>query len=191
MGAVGVDQSLFLTIFSWTGRSAWLDLPMKALANDYLVPVTLSLALLWLWFSSPGQEKVQRPILAGVVAQGVVNALIEVINLVYYRPRPFLELNLQPHFYRPLDSSFPSNGTTVAFALATTLLLAHRAGALALIPAALHGFGRVYVGIHYPGDVLAGAALGVLASYGLLRLLPYLEPYPSRLLRLGKRVYLA
>ena len=62
---------------------------------------------------------------------------------------------------------------------------------LALIPAALHGFGRVYVGIHYPGDVLAGAALGVLGSYGILRLLPYLEPYPSRLLRLGKRVYLA
>ena len=69
-------------------------------------------------------------------------------------PEPLLEA--------PSTFSFPSGHATVAFASATILALAVprlRWPLFAL--AALIAFSRVYVGVHYPGDVLAGAVLGV------------------------------
>ncbi len=63
----------------------------------------------------------------------------------------------------PATSSFPSGHATVAFACATVLALAVPRLRWPLFGlAALVAFSRVYVGVHYPLDVLAGAALGVL-----------------------------
>ncbi|NJC15268.1 undecaprenyl-diphosphatase [Micromonospora profundi] len=65
----------------------------------------------------------------------------------------------------PGDWSFPSNHATVAGALAvTTLLLSRRLGLLALPLAALAAFSRVFVGVHYPHDVIAGVLLGALVA---------------------------
>lgn len=69
---------------------------------------------------------------------------------------------------RSADPSFPSDHATAAFAIAVALFLRHRkAGWLALGMAALVSIGRVAVGTHYPGDVLAGAAIGTLAALAL------------------------
>jgi len=189
---MGADRALFLYINGWAGRIGPLDAVLKAMANDYLVPVVLSLLFVWLWFASPGVRRVQLALLAGAVALGLGNGLIKLMNLIYYRPRPFTQLSVNLLFYRPRDSSFPSNGTAVAFLLATAVFLANRkAGVMALTIASLYGFSRVFVGIHYPLDVLAGVVIGILTSYGVYRLLPRLEPLPSWLLRLGRRLYLA
>jgi undecaprenyl-diphosphatase len=189
---VGADRALFLYINRWAGHIGPLDRLMEAAANDYLVPVTLCLLLLWVWFAHPGVRRAQLAVLGGVVALGLGNALISLMNLVYYRPRPFTQLSVNLLFYRPHDSSFPSNGTAAAFILATAIFLGNRrAGVVALAIASLYGFSRVFVGIHYPLDVLAGAAIGILTSYGSYRLLPRLEPIPSWLLRLGQRLFLA
>jgi undecaprenyl-diphosphatase len=189
---MGADRALFLHINGWAGQIGPLDWALSSVANDYLVPVVLSLFLLWLWFAHPGTRRVQLALLAGAVAMGLGDGLIKLMNFIYYRPRPFTELSVRLLFYRPLDSSFPSNGTAVAFILATAIFLGNRkTGAIALAIASLYGFSRVYVGIHYPLDVLGGAVIGILTSYGVYRLLPRLEPLPSWLMRLGRRLYLA
>ena len=75
-------------------------------------------------------------------------------------PEPLLDL--------PSTSSFPSGHATVSFACATVLAFAVprlRVPLFAL--AALIAYSRVYVGVHYPFDVLAGAALGVLLGVGV------------------------
>ncbi|MBM0277303.1 phosphatase PAP2 family protein [Micromonospora tarensis] len=65
----------------------------------------------------------------------------------------------------PGDWSFPSNHATIAGALAvTTLLISRRLGLVALPLAALAAFSRVFVGVHYPHDVIAGVLFGALVA---------------------------
>ncbi|MEV4809435.1 phosphatase PAP2 family protein [Micromonospora avicenniae] len=79
------------------------------------------------------------------------------------------------------DWSFPSNHSTVAGALAVaTLLLARRIGLVALPVAALAAFSRVFVGVHYPHDVVAGLLLGTGV---VLLLVPLLVRPVATLLR--------
>jgi len=71
----------------------------------------------------------------------------------------------------PVTYSFPSGHATVSFACATTLALAVPRLAWPLFAlATLISFSRVYVGVHYPFDVVAGAALGVAIAIALRRL---------------------
>jgi undecaprenyl-diphosphatase len=69
--------------------------------------------------------------------------------------------------------SFPSDHATAAFglALATFALLSRRWGAALFVLALLIGFARVYVGIHYPGDI-GGGLLAAVIGVGVVAL-PY------------------
>lgn len=91
----------------------------------------------------------------------------EILKNLVARPRPFQSLDHvrllvgMPHGY-----SFPSGHTTISFAAATAIFGKHkRLGVAALVLAALIGFSRVYVGVHYPFDVLGGVLVGILSGW--------------------------
>ena len=64
------------------------------------------------------------------------------------------------------DFAFPSGHTLASFGAATALTLTHRRwGAAALVLAAAIGFSRLYLFVHYPTDVVAGALLGVALAF--------------------------
>ena len=81
----------------------------------------------------------------------------------YASPEPLVRV--------PTDHSFPSGHTATSFAAAVVLARAvpQRAWLFYLLAAAI-GFSRIYVGVHYPIDVLGGALLGLLVATALLRL---------------------
>lgn len=83
--------------------------------------------------------------------------------LVYPEPKPLVDV---PH-----SGAFPSGHTSTAFACATVLAWASpRLRIPAFVLAAAIGCSRVYVGVHWPLDVLGGAVLGVLVATALLKL---------------------
>ena len=171
-----MDDAIVIWLNGWVGRSVLLDKLMEAVVSDYLVPVFGSLVLLGLWFSGGGNgERLtnQLTTITGTIAVGFANGLVTLVNAQVFRARPFADLDLNLAFYEPTDSSFPANAAGVGFALATAVFLRHRRLGVALyLLAALWGLARVYVGVHYASDVLAGAAIGVVAALlaaGLVR----------------------
>jgi undecaprenyl-diphosphatase len=100
-----------------------------------------------------------------LVAEGVSGGL----KLLLRRARPAAaESDPLPLVDLPLTFSFPSGHATVSFACATVLTFAIPRLVVPLYAlAALIAFSRVYVGVHYPSDVLAGAVLGILLATAL------------------------
>jgi undecaprenyl-diphosphatase len=93
-----------------------------------------------------------------------------------HRTRPF-EAHPEIHpLYTVHSSSFPAGHAATAFAGATLLsYLAPRATPLFLTLAAAIAFSRVYVGVHYPGDVVAGAVIGVAVGMVAILLLAFMR----------------
>ena len=93
----------------------------------------------------------------------------EVIKNLVMRPRPFLTIaELVPLVKPPQSYSFPSVHTVSSFSVAWILLWSRERKAIryvVFIFALLMAFSRLYVGVHYPSDVLTGMLLAFLGSY--------------------------
>ncbi len=162
-----MDSEIVQWLNSGVGRFGWWDALMRAVVSDYLVPVLGGLVLLAFWFGGKGPERVRNQVvtIVGAGAIGLANLATSHVNRAYFRARPFVDLDLNVLFYQPTDSSFPSNAPALAFAVATAVFLAHRRLGVAMYGIAfLYGFARVYSGLHYPTDTLAGAAIGITAA---------------------------
>ena len=129
---------------------------------------------------------------AAIVATDLVFLMLLVVVAWWFVPRPFVAHSVQLLVASATDSSFPSDHATAAFTMASTALLRGSRGRWALtVGALLVAIARVYVGAHYPADVIAGAALGFGWSLVFVRLDSWLaSPYSwtigiARRLRLG------
>ena len=94
----------------------------------------------------------------------ITNVLLK--NMVA-RPRPFdAYVEMIPLITRPTDFSFPSGHTCASFACALIFfrMLPKKYGVPAVILAGMVAFSRLYLGVHYPGDVLGGFLVAVFAS---------------------------
>jgi undecaprenyl-diphosphatase len=127
------------------------------------------LILAFLVVGGPRRRGAQRAVVAAGLSAGLALAIAAVMARVVDRPRPFVA-HRGVHLFvaHAADPGFPSDHATAAFAIAVALLLRFRAWGLAtLIAAIVLAAGRVALGIHYPTDVLAGAALGAAVAIGL------------------------
>lgn len=103
-------------------------------------------------------------------AQAISLATTVALKALIERPRPYLALDdvKVKHQWSGGGASFPSGHASQAFAIATTLSLMYPEPEV-YVPmflwAGLVGYGRIYLGLHYPSDVLGGAVVGVGSAY--------------------------
>jgi len=125
------------------------------------------LSLLPLTLARKGKRRVALLLWAGLtVAYLVSNAL----KPLFGRPRPFLVFPDAHCFGSSHSGSFPSGHSLTAFMAATVTAGYLRGRGAYFALASLVAFSRVYVGMHFLTDVLAGAFLGIMIGYALLRI---------------------
>jgi undecaprenyl-diphosphatase len=157
-----VNQSLFLSINATPDTPAGLIHLAQLVAT---VPLfLLPLALLWLWCRDDprGRSALLRALL--VMATGL--ALAQIIGLLWPTPRPFAMGLGHAWLHHAANASFPSDHMTL-FACAALSLLCDGvvlAGSLIAAIGICVGLARVYLGIHFPLDLLGGCAVAAIAN---------------------------
>ncbi len=190
-----MDYALFRVINGWAVNWPPFAFLVRLLVNDYVVPTTLSLGLLFLWFGGRGEAERrwwQHAVAHSVLALLLVNGLVKLLNLALFRHRPFFDHDVRLLFYRPTDSSWPSNPAAVTFAVATAVWLRDRRAGIGMMGLALAmSLARVIAGVHYPSDVLSGGLLGSATAFFLYRQDDLLRPYLGRFISFARRFDLA
>ena len=191
----GLDVSIYRALNGLCGRSETLDRVVYHIAGPTGV-IFLGLFGL-LWFRQDGDQIRRRQVLILIVPAVAIALLLNrtISTLLPFRVRPMYALGANaPTYPWTFDleswSSFPSDNTTYLFAIAACLFVVSRyAGFVFGVFAALACLGRIYFGIHYPSDILAGVLLGAGTGYAVTRpslaesasrpLLGYEKQYPS------------
>ena len=189
------DENVFLWINGWVGTLPLLDNIMEWVVSDYLVPVLLMLTLLGLWFSGGDQATRRRHqigVFVALSAMGFSSLAVHIVNTAYFRPRPFVDLDVSLLFYQPTDSSFPANAIAATVAIATAVWGVNRKVGWALYAVTgIYAFSRVYAGVHYPLDVIAAALIGIVITFLVFKLRDLLEPIPTLVIKAARIFCLA
>ena len=144
------------------GRWGALDDLMK-FAATYLIYVIAAIVVAS-WFARFGSGENRRvAVYSAVISAAIAVGIAALISSNYNHPRPFMNRgDVVLLIHHAADNGFPSDHATAAFALAAGVgLYRPRFGIILVLLACLVAVGRVFVGVHYPGDVAAGALIGM------------------------------
>jgi len=167
------DEKIFALFNQWAGKWIWLDTVGIFFARDFEYVFIFCLLLFVFW----NLKKYWRLVLGALISGAFARLVF--VNIFYWllpRARPFIEnkVNLLiPYIPRP---AFPSGHASFYFALATFVLLALRKienppkhwkliAGLFFLSAFLIALARVFSGLHWPGDILAGIIVGIFSGW--------------------------
>ena len=164
----------FRFINDLAGHNIWLDGFMVFVADK--MGYLMILGVLFLAWQSSNRLKTLLLTIGSAILARV--AFVELIRYFVYNPRPYLVLEkVNILINHEVSSSFPSGHTTFYFALAMGVYLCNnrakpssglyghkKAGYVYFILAGLMGIARIFVSVHWPLDILAGAGLGIATA---------------------------
>ncbi len=166
---MNLDLYIFNAINGFAGKWHWLDLTGIFFAKYFEYFLLLALVS----FLLKDFKKYWRMVVEALIAAVFVRFILaEIIREIWFRPRPFVHNSVNLLIsYDPKESSFPSGHASFYFALSTIIYSYNKkAGILFYIASFLIVIARVFVGIHWPSDILAGAILGTLGGIILNKL---------------------
>jgi undecaprenyl-diphosphatase len=184
------DLTLYHLINGLAGHHHILDKIMIFFAKDALEIYAVLFVIAW--FALPKRDIEHRHALVMAGLSGILALVINVvISHVWFRPRPFTVLpkgtytELVAH---STDASFPSDHSSGSWGFSggswghNTKLINRTFTVIAIIVM----FARVYVGVHYPTDVLAGMIVGILSGKIMWRFSRFIYPISTRIAKIFK-----
>jgi len=177
-----------LHLFRWINTGAG-SYPLKdgiaiffAEAGPYLLIFIFIIA----WFRA---EDNKRNILIEATEASLVGLFLnQMIGLLYFHPRPYMVGLCTPLIPHALETSFPSDHATLLFSASIYVLKCWRfQGLILLLIASMTAWSRVYIGIHFPFDMLGSLAAGMLSALLIFRLKLYLSPLNGWIVQIYKK----
>ncbi|EAO51825.1 Bacitracin transport permease protein BCRC [Bacillus thuringiensis serovar israelensis ATCC 35646] len=169
------------TVFQWFNNfadsSKLLDTLMVAITNS--AAYVAILFMLILWFNNGKKDKaIRKQYTVLYTTLSVIFALlVNVLNAVYYHPRPFVSHDVHQLVPHAADSSFVSDHSVLVFSIVFVFILrGEKLKYIALLWAVLVGISRMYVGVHYPLDILGAAFLTLIMSALVMQSARMFEP---------------
>lgn len=157
------NQSLFLLINADPATPVGRIHIAQFVANQLIFLVPGALAALWLWGGN-AQRDLALKVLASI---GVALFASYLFGALWPHPRPFVIGLGHAFFPHKATSSFPSNHTIIIATFAFALIFDRRWAAwgwATLLAAAVVGTSRVYLGVHFPLDIVGGLVLAPVAA---------------------------
>ncbi|OTW76165.1 undecaprenyl-diphosphatase [Bacillus thuringiensis serovar cameroun] len=170
------------TVFQWinnlAGTSTLLDKVMIVITNSAAYVAILFMFILW--FHNGKKEKAirkQYTVLYTTLSVMIALLVNVFIHAVYYHPRPFISHDVHQLVPHAENSSFVSDHSVLVFSIAFVFMLrGEKLKYIALIWAVLVGISRLYVGVHFPLDVIGAAVITIIISSLLLQNKQIFEP---------------
>lgn len=167
-----MNSEVLLTINGWAGKNSLLD-GFMVFSASWLIYLVFFVAFVCVALHA--YKRQWRPVVYFVATLVVTFGILKLMELLNLDHRPFMDYNLTQLIAHASGQSFPSDHTTSSTAVALGVLVFTRfkkIGAGLLAAACLIGFSRIFVGVHYPADIVGGlitAGLGCAVVWGLKR----------------------
>jgi undecaprenyl-diphosphatase len=181
-----VDWRLYKDVYDVSLHHHWVGSLFNGIEKASIPVMVVATVALWLFARPGGDRKWKRAAAFGLGSASLALAVDTVIHAMHDRARPYEAHSISHPWAASTDASFPSDHASASLAIAFAILAVDAtAGAAFLVAAVLIAVGRVFVGAHYPGDVLASLVVALVSAFVVVRLL---RPLVERLVRLFERL---